>query len=555
MSVLINKKKLEQIIKYKFIERKHTILVVDDELANIESLTMILEEEYNVIKAKSGLEALAIIKNPTMTKINLIIADQRMPHMTGVEFLKQTITIIPNAIRMVLTGFTDVNDIINSINEAQVYKFLTKPIEPNDILISVKRALEAYELGIENINLIEKLKRTNENLENIVEERTCQLQKSIISLTEQKEELENLIKYNNLIEKELQKSEEKYRTVFETTGSATVILEEDTTISLVNKEFRRISGYSREEINGKKKMQEFIVDDDFTIIKEYYHLRQIDPNLVPRNYELRFIDRLGNIMNMLMTIAIIPKTKMSVASMIDVTARKQMEKEIARLDRLNLIGEMAAGIAHEIRNPMTTVRGFLQIHENKKEYAQYREQYDLMIEELDRANSIITEYLSMAKNKAIDLKVQSLNVIINPLFPLIKATAIYSDKYVQVELAEIPELLLDEKEIRQLILNLVNNGLDAMSSGGNLTIRTFVDINEVVLSVQDQGSGICDETLEKIGTPFFTTKDNGTGLGLAVCYSIAARHNAVINIQTGSNGTTFLVRFKIIPSTTFSSPL
>jgi PAS domain S-box-containing protein len=519
LNILLDKKKLEQINRYKFIEKKYTILIVDDELANIESLTMILEEEYNVIKAKSGFEALAIIKNLNSKKINLIIADQRMPHMTGVEFLKQTITIIPNTIRMILTGFTDVNDIINSINEAQVYKFLVKPIEPNDLLISVKRALEAYELGIQNINLIEKLKRTNENLENIVRERTCQLQKS----------------------------EEKYRTVFENTGSATVILEEDTTISLVNKEFCRISGYSREEIIGKKKIQEFILDNDLEKIKEYLYLSRRNSNVVPGNCEFRFIDRQRKSINMLMTIAIIQETKTSVASMIDITARKQMEKEIARLDRLNLIGEMAASIAHEIRNPMTTVRGFLQIHENKKEYAQYREQYDLMINEIDRANSIITEYLAMAKNKAIDLKVQNLNVIINSLFPLIQANAMYSDKYVQVELSEIPDLLLDEKEIRQLILNLVNNGLDAMLSGGNLTIRTFVDNNEVVLSVQDQGCGISNETLEKIGTPFFTTKDNGTGLGLAVCYSIAARHNAAIIIQTGSNGTTFLIRFGIIP--------
>ncbi|HWQ89905.1 MAG TPA: ATP-binding protein, partial [Desulfitobacteriaceae bacterium] len=328
---------------------------------------------------------------------------------------------------------------------------------------------------------------------------------------------------------------------------ATVILEEDTTISLVNKEFCRISDYSREEINGKKKMREFIVDEDFMNIKEFHYPRCIDTNEVPGNYELRFIDWQGKIINMLMTIAIIPNTQTSVASMIDITAHKQMEKEIARLDRLNLIGEMAAGIAHEVRNPMTTVRGFLQIQENKKEYAQDREQYDLMIRELDRANSIITEYLSLARNKAIDLKAQNLNVIIDSLFPLIQAVAMYSDKHIQVKLAEIPNLLLDKKEIRQLIINLVNNGLEAMYSGGKLTISTFTDINGVVLTVQDHGCGISDEILEKIGTPFFTTKDKSTGLGLAECYSIAARHNAAINIQTSSQGTTFLVRFSNIP--------
>ena len=117
------------------------------------------------------------------------------------------------------------------------------------------------------------------------------------------------------------------------------------------------------------------------------------------------------------------------------------------------------------------------------------------------------------------------------------------DKYLSVELADTIDLSLNEKEIRQLILNLVRNGLEAMSHGGNLTIRTFMDNESVILSVQDQGNGIEINVLEKLGTPFFTTKENGTGLGLAVCYSIAARHNAKIEIESNSSGTIFFVRF------------
>jgi len=229
----------------------------------------------------------------------------------------------------------------------------------------------------------------------------------------------------------------------------------------------------------------------------------------------------------------------------DISERKRYERELARLDRLNLIGEMAAGIGHEVRNPMTTVRGFLQLLGKKEQCAQYTEQFNLMIDELDRANSIITEFLSLAKNKAIHLKVQNLNPIIENLFPLIRADAMVSDKHVNLDLDDIPALPLDEREIRQLVLNLVRNGLEAMSPGGNLTIRSSTDSKEVVLSVQDQGKGIEPDVLEKIGTPFFTTKDNGTGLGLAVCYSIAARHNAVINIEPSLMGTTFFVMFKV----------
>lgn len=228
----------------------------------------------------------------------------------------------------------------------------------------------------------------------------------------------------------------------------------------------------------------------------------------------------------------------------DITQRKEFEKEMARLDRLNLIGEMAAGIGHEIRNPMTTVRGFLQILGEKGECAKHKEYFDLMIDELDRANSIITEFLKLAKNKTLDKRIINLNDEIKILLPLIQSDAMKSDKYIVLELEGIPDLLLDEKEIRQVIFNLVRNGLEASPTGSVLTIRTFSDGDDVVLAIQDSGKGISPDVLERIGTPFFTTKDNGTGLGLAVCYSIAARHNAKIEIETGLNGTTFFIRLE-----------
>lgn len=229
----------------------------------------------------------------------------------------------------------------------------------------------------------------------------------------------------------------------------------------------------------------------------------------------------------------------------DITGQKKLEQQMAALDRLNLVGEIAAGIAHEIRNPMTVVRGFLQMLAGKKECSPHKEYFDLMIEEIDRANAIITEFLSLANNKPVELKARSLNSIIENLFPLIQADAMVSDKNIKLELGEVPHLHLDEKEIRQLILNLVRNGLEAMPPGGTLIVRSSVDGEEVVLAVQDEGKGIEPEVLEKIGTPFFTTKERGTGLGLAVCYSIASRHQASISIDNGPTGSTFFVRFKI----------
>ncbi|HDR7640006.1 GAF domain-containing sensor histidine kinase [Bacillus wiedmannii] len=228
----------------------------------------------------------------------------------------------------------------------------------------------------------------------------------------------------------------------------------------------------------------------------------------------------------------------------NITEKKQYEQELKRLSNLDLIGQMAAGISHEIRNPMTTVRGFLQLLKEEPTYEKHNKHFNLMIEELDRANSIITEFLSMGNTKKSDLQMLDLNSIIRDIIPLIKIDTYNQNKYIQVDTNDIPELLLNRNEIRQLLINLYRNGLEAMGTEKALTISTYKEgQNCVVLAVRDQGKGIRPEVLEKLGTPFYTTKDNGTGLGLGICYAIAARHNAKIEIQTGSEGTAFFVKF------------
>jgi len=225
----------------------------------------------------------------------------------------------------------------------------------------------------------------------------------------------------------------------------------------------------------------------------------------------------------------------------DISDRILLEREMVRLDRLNLTGEMAAGIVHELRNPMTTIRGFLQLSKSRPS----NEYNDIMIEELDRVHDIVTEFLSVGASAPVSHQQKQMNTVIETLYPLIQSKAITGNHEIVLELGECPTFDMNEKELRQLILNLVLNGLDAMRSGGTLTIQTYTDGQQVVLAVKDQGTGIPAEFLDKLGTPFFSTKSNGTGLGLSVCYGIAARHNAVIKIQTTEQGTTFFVHFHI----------
>lgn len=332
---------------------------------------------------------------------------------------------------------------------------------------------------------------------------------------------------------ELSSSEKRFRRVFESSPNLISIKTvRDGRYINVNKSWQTFTGYSLDDVKDR-------AFELFCPYQDEFDERELLQNLKVKYYTKDGIIRYG----LMSTERIELEGEQCILTVVtDITEVILLEKELTRLDRLFLVGEMAAGIAHEIRNPMTTVHGFLQTLEGKILSSAH---VSLMLEELNRANDIITEFLSLAKNKRCDLKLQDINSIVVHLLPLIEAEGLRQDKYLQVELNDCPELKLDEKEIRQVILNLALNGLEATKSGGSISIKTYPENNEVVLEVQDQGSGIKEEIIDKIGTPFFTTKDSGTGLGLAVCYSVAARHNAAVTFKTGKTGTAFFVRFKI----------
>ncbi|MGM7724123.1 PAS domain S-box protein [Metabacillus sp. Hm71] len=370
---------------------------------------------------------------------------------------------------------------------------------------------------------IEEVKKQRlHDMEHIVEERTLEL-----------------LQANEKLQKEIEErnhSQERFKKIFESSPCLMAIfsLKQEVFID-VNASWVNFTGYCYEELVNKKiDIEKFVDETD----------EMIDLEQVIRNKKINYKTKRGEIRAGLLSTEMIDihHERCALIVLTDITERVHLEKEMYRLDRLNLIGEMAAGIAHEIRNPMTTVHGFLQVTRNDSSKLP-EEIVDLMLEELNRANSIITEFLNLAKNKVSVKKKQNLNTIIEALSPLIQAEALRASKHIFLDLGECYEIFLDQKEIRQLILNIALNGLDAMSAGGKLTIKTFTENQSVILQIKDEGTGISPEIMDKIGTPFFTTKETGTGLGLAICYSVAERHDAEIDIETGDQGTVFSVRF------------
>lgn len=369
----------------------------------------------------------------------------------------------------------------------------------------------------------------------------------ILSLSNVTEHILENIKLEKLTEKLKEEVNErkKLAAIVESSNDPIITMTLEGKITSWNLAAERLYGYNAQEVMEAHISK--LVPEGFSY--EHHILESIRKGEIVKSYETIRKTKFGQIINVSLTFSPLMDEDgkvLGVSAIVrDITQKKQFQEQMLKLDRLHLVGEMAAGISHEVRNPMTTVRGFLQVLRDKKDFNNYKDYFDLMIEELDRANIIITEFLSIGHNAKINLQKENLNDIIESIKPLIEASALEQDKYLETELSEVPDLLLNHKEIRQVLLNLCKNGFEAMSAGLSLKIRTFCREGQVILAVQDEGEGIKPELMKKLGTPFITTKETGTGLGLGVCYGIAARHNADISFETGPKGTTFFVQFNI----------
>ncbi|MDD4775661.1 MAG: PAS domain S-box protein [Syntrophomonas sp.] len=316
----------------------------------------------------------------------------------------------------------------------------------------------------------------------------------------------------------------------------------DRTILEVNEAFLKINGQVRQDVVGRSDMhlQAWAKPND---LYEYFDILLREGSI--ENYETEFVVANGQIHTVLLSGALIFYQGQECILTIfnDITELRNFQREMSRLDNLYVIGQMSTSIAHEIRNPMTVVRGFLQMMQLEERYQQDKEIITLIIEELDRTNEIITNFLSLAKKSHLDIKRADLNDHIHALLPLLTVDALKNGVTIQAELGAVIPVMLDQSEFRQLLLNLVRNGIEAMPEGGRLTIRTSDGSEGLNLEIVDSGGGIPPEIMARIGTPFLTTKSGGTGLGLAVCYSIAERHKANMRIKTSPAGTMVTIVF------------
>ncbi|MNH85647.1 Sporulation kinase E [compost metagenome] len=226
----------------------------------------------------------------------------------------------------------------------------------------------------------------------------------------------------------------------------------------------------------------------------------------------------------------------------DMTERNKMEELLRRSEKLTTVGQLAAGVAHEIRNPLTTLRGFLQLQlQTKKLNSQHT---DLMLSELDRINLIVSEFLILAKPQAVHFQVKDIRYILGDVISLLDSQAhLHSIEFSTNFSVEALLVHCEENQLKQVFINLLKNAMEAMPNGGTIHMETWRrETDSVMIRIIDEGEGISKETLAKLGEPFFTNKETGTGLGLMVSQRIIESHKGTMEIESElGRGTTVTV--------------
>ncbi|QWC22495.1 HAMP domain-containing histidine kinase [Bacillus haikouensis] len=224
-------------------------------------------------------------------------------------------------------------------------------------------------------------------------------------------------------------------------------------------------------------------------------------------------------------------------------------EQVQQAERLKTTGQMAAAVAHEIRNPLTVVKGFLQFYKEDPELnPHFKRNFSLMIDELHTAEHVITQFLAMAKpdqEKIMDSV--DIDRILNDVTELLNTYGLLNDN--SIDLFVDPECFVTANpiELKQLFVNLLKNAIEASPHGAAVLVKARKLEGEVITTVTDKGKGMTHDELKKLGTPFYSLKSKGTGLGLMICYNIVERFNGSIKFESEKDaGTTVTVRFPLV---------
>ncbi len=349
-----------------------------------------------------------------------------------------------------------------------------------------------------------------------------------------------------IMKNELIEVKEIVESYFNQSSDVICLLDKDARILKVNAHFEKTFGWRADEIIGKSfailydKNQWKEYFDFFSKVKKGYHINGVEgirftKNQIPVHIMISS-KPLHNIHHQLIGVSIIIK---------NLSAMKQTEDLLLKSEQLAMIGQLAAGVAHEIRNPLTTLKGFIQLFKEDSREVNY---YDVILDELNRIETITNEFLALAKPQVVKLEICSLDKIVREAVEFMRMECLKNDVLLDLIVLEKMLINADKNQLKQVILNVIKNAIEAMNNGGKLTVELKMEAGHGVISVHDTGHGIDSTRLKHLGEPFYSTKEKGTGLGLMICQKIMKEHGGTLKIHSELNeGTTVKLSIPIIP--------
>jgi len=536
--------------------REFPVLYVDDEPGNLRIFELGFRRDFTIVTAASGEEGLAVLSR---SPVAVVLSDQKMPGLTGVEFLARVRELDPKTVRMLITAYGDAATLGSAINESCVWRYVAKPWHPEDLRLALRRAIELYALDREREQLVRELSTLNRVARTINQELA----------------LEPL--YDLLLEAVV--SELGF-------DAATLLLfdEGGRSLRLARSAPRGslpppLAGLEIRRSDAPRFLRHLEEGEPLLLTLE--QAAALEPAvrawitevaadqvlLVPLVAKSRVLgavavdNRRGGATfeadERLLLDGFATQAAIAIANAQLVDALQRSRNQVARADRLGTVGTLAAGIAHEINNPLVSIQTFLTLAPEKRaeQDAEFWGSYHaLAVSELERIRGLVATMSRLARGggERVQRTPCELRTIVEEAVRLVNHEACEAEVSIAVDAEQgVPKVVVVREQLHQVLLNLLLNAIQATPPGGRICVRTWSDDGEppsAWLEVADTGRGIAPAHVEQIFDPFFTTKgpDLGTGLGLMICHHIVSDHGGTIEVESSPGaGARFRVRLPL----------
>ncbi|MBT2657549.1 PAS domain S-box protein [Bacillus sp. ISL-18] len=352
------------------------------------------------------------------------------------------------------------------------------------------------------------------------------------------------------IERELNRTRELYRLITENTTDMIKLYTKDKKIIYASPSHQKWLGTSMNELIDQE-VYSLIMPEDKEFLDQVYEklMRTGEPQL----FQIKMRTSDNSFIDTEITISPIHNEKNEIESYVtvarDITDRIKNDEALRNLDRLSIIGQLAAGVAHEIRNPLTSLKGFSKLLKSTIDKQKQDDYLSIIMNELDRIDMIVNEFMSLAKPQAIQFNRESLSAILESTVNILHPQALlHNVQIINHFITDDIHLLGNRNQLKQVFVNFLKNAIEAMPSGGQVHIDVQkAEGNQVLIQITDEGTGIDNHLMDYLGTPFYTTKDKGIGLGLTVSNKIIQEHNGTMKIESElGRGTTITVELEYV---------